>query len=188
RLCAQVSRPGLGADERRPMGNDALLEWYLTDVARRGEEVERYLATRRAIPQDVAIALRTMAWIHRAPRPVPSPEFRARVRLRLATASQGQVSEPARHPSPLNPLVLPFRRPAARFRPTLRPVAVRFAPSLRRVAVPLAAGLTLMVAVEGVFTASASALPETPLYPAKLPFEQLTVLAALTPEQQSHAH
>jgi hypothetical protein len=148
------------------MENDDLLDWYLADFARQDEDLEHYLAARPEIPREVVGALQAAAWLQRAPRPVPSPEFRARVHQRLAAAQRDKARRIADRPSIVRQLV----------------------PSLRRRAVPLAAGLTLLFVVQGVFSASATALPETPLYPAKLAFEQLAIATALTPEQQARAH
>jgi hypothetical protein len=148
------------------MENDDLLDWYLADLARQDEDLEHYLATRPDIPREVVDALQAAAWLERVPRQVPSPAFRARVHQRLAAAHRDEAGRVASRSS----------------------IVRRRVPSLRRIAVPLAAGLTLLFVVQGVFSASATALPETPLYPAKLAFEQLAVATAITPEQKARAH
>lgn len=48
--------------------------------------------------------------------------------------------------------------------------------------------LVLVFGIEGIGTAAASALPGSPLYPAKLAAESVQLLVAYTPEQQAEAH
>lgn len=110
--------------------------------------------------------LRTAARIRRAPRPVVSAEFRLRSRRRFAdlvaaeAAGQSALSRPPR----------------------------ALARALRPVAAIVLALLVVSLAVGGVQTASASALPGTPLYPAKLAAEQASLLVAFTPELRAQVH
>src|SRR5439155_27114926 len=99
-------------------------------------------------------------------RPGPSAAYRGRSRERFAALIQADTRRP----------------PSAWFR---RRAAVCF--YLRAVAAPLAASLLLLLGATGVLSASAAALPDTPLYPAKLAFEQLTILTAWTSEQKARS-
>jgi hypothetical protein len=148
------------------MRNDKQLAWHLADFDQQGGDVADYLAAQPDMPEDVADALRAAARMRQAPRPVASPELHDRIRQRLTTTSRRRALRSVRRPSIIHRLV----------------------PALRRVAVPLAAGVTLMLATQGVYIASATALPEAPLYPAKRAFERLAIVTALTPDQKAHAH
>lgn len=111
--------------------------------------------------------LRAAARVRRAPHPVVSAEFRARARARLAAITSAE-------PSPLVPQASRFeRRRTSWWRP---------------IATPIAAALGLVLVVGGIGTASASALPGTPLYPAKLAVEHVRLLVASSPEQQAQTH
>ncbi len=72
--------------------------------------------------------------------------------------------------------------------PRSRGLLSSLGPALRPLAVPVTVALVLVFGVEGIGTAAASALPGTPLYPAKLVAEQVQLLVAYSPEQQANAH
>lgn len=111
--------------------------------------------------------LRAARRVRQAPRPVVSAEFRARARARFAE----RVSADA-------------MRARARRGSFFRSFGTAFRP----IAVPVTIAVAMLFVIGTVGTASASALPGTTLYPAKLTVERLQLLLAYTPEQQTQAH
>jgi hypothetical protein len=151
------------------MGDDLLLANCLAELEDDGWDLHRVLAGHPELPESVRSALEAAAYLRRAPRPLPSPAFRAGSRQRLLELIQA------------NGLV---DRSTSRFDLLVR----RFSPRVRPLAVPIAASLVLVLAFAGAINASASALPATPLYPAKLAIERVQVLTALTPQEQARTH
>lgn len=153
-----------------PSGNDResdLLASYLAELERTGWDVEQFLASRSEVSESVQAMVRVAARVRRAPRPVPSAEFRRRARARFEArlSADGAGAE-------------------ARQSPVRKPLLA----ALRPIAVPLAAVLAMALVAGGIGTASASALPGSPLYPAKLAIEQARLLVASTPEEQVQTH
>ena len=146
--------------------NDLLIN-CLAELDQRGWDVEEYLADRPDLSESLRAMLRAAARLHDVPRPLATAEFRTRVHARFAARSA--VDDPPTRSRPAA-----FRRSAGTI---LRPLAK-----------PVAAALILAFAFGGVRTASASALPGTPLYPAKLAVEQIQLFVAYTPELQTDAH
>lgn len=143
-----------------------LLASYLTELEQLGWAVEDMVNAHPELTDSLRSALRAAARVRQAPVPVPSAEFRARARAHFAQ-----------------------RVPAKAVRATRRRgFSLPVGSILRPIAVPVAAALLLIFAFGGISTAAASALPGTPLYPAKLIVERVQLLVAYTPEQQAAAH
>jgi hypothetical protein len=143
-----------------------LLASYLAELDQRGWAVEDLLNAHPELSDSLRSALRAAARVRQAPVPVPSAEFRARARAHFAERVSADVARRTRRRG--------FRLSAGSI---LRPIAV-----------PVAVALVLAFAFGGISTAAASALPGTPLYPAKLVVERVRILVAYTPEQQAAAH
>src|SRR5262249_9891879 len=144
-----------------------LLASCLAELERQGWDLDQVLARHPDLPESVQESLRAAAWLRRAPQPMPSAAFRARSRDRLEALIRADAGRPASR----------WIRLHALMRPMVRPIAA-----------PLAATLLLVFEVAGVWNASAAALPDTPLYPAKLAIEQVQLLVAVTPQQKTEAY
>lgn len=153
-----ATRPGARDEE--------LLTDCLADLDRRGWDLDSFLLERPEISRSLGELLRAAALTRQAPPPVPSPAFRARSRQRVARW--------AAQPRPVRPRWQRMRTSALR--------------SARPITVPLAAGLLLLFGVSGVWSASAEAMPSSPLYSAKLAFEQVQLATAFSPERRIEAH
>src|SRR5579875_2571141 len=150
----------------RPASPADRLASALAELDQRGWDLDAFLSEHGDLTPAVEAALRAAARVRRAPRPVPSPAFRARAQARFAVHvlhDRGQT--PWRH----------------------RLVGLLM-PAARSVAAACAAALVLALALSGIRTASASALPGSPLYPAKLAVEQINLLVAISPDARAQAH
>jgi hypothetical protein len=150
----------------RPASPADRLASALAELDQQGWDLDAFLSEHGDLTPTVEAAIRAAARVRRAPRPVPSPEFRARAQARFAVHvlhDRGQT---------------PWRR---------RLVGLLM-PAARSVAAACAAALVLVFALSGIRTASASALPGSPLYPAKLAVEQINLLVAISPDARAQAH
>lgn len=150
------------------MRDEEILASSLADLDRSGDDVSTYLSQHVELPSSVQAALRAVEWLQQAPRPTPSPEFRDRARRNFAA----RVGHAERSGEPFGRFLLRVFSPFP----------------LRAAAVPLAAALFVAVGTAGLYTASAAALPNMPLYSAKLAFDEIRVFTAFTPEQKARAH
>jgi hypothetical protein len=146
-----------------------LLTECLAEIEERGWDLDALLVERADLSSEIRESLLAAQTVRLCPPPAVSDAFRARSRARLVSFIQAEAMCSRR------------RSPVERLRDALSPI-------LGRLVAPGAAALFLVVGTAGVWSASASALPSAPLYPAKVAFEQLRVLAALTPDQQAAAH
>jgi Domain of unknown function (DUF5667) len=146
-----------------------LLTECLAEIEDRGWDLDALLVERADLSSEIRESLLAAQTVRLCPPPAVSDAFRARSRARLVSFIQAEAICSRR------------RSPVERLRDALSPI-------LGRLVAPGAAALLLVVGTAGVWSASASALPSAPLYPAKVAFEQLRVLAALTPDQQAAAH
>lgn len=146
------------------MRNAELLTSYLVELDRRGWDLDAFI---RQHP-DISVALREMLSaaerLRRVSRPAPSEAFRQRSRRRLAAAIA--------RPSPQRR----WNRLGAAWRP-YRPLIA-----------PVAAGLLIVFGLGGVWSASATALPNSFLYPAKLAIERAELITALSPASRAEVH
>lgn len=148
------------------MRDDELLDSLLDEFTRFDGDVETFLSHHPSLPSSVASSLRASAWLAAAPGPTPSPEFRLRARQNFVAT------------------LVERRERRSRWSQVLE----RFAPSLRAASIPLGVALALSIGTAGVYTVSAQALPDQPLYSAKLAFDQIRVFAALTPREKAQVH
>ncbi|MGH2457823.1 MAG: DUF5667 domain-containing protein [Chloroflexota bacterium] len=140
-----------------------LLARCLADLDERGWDLDDYLAGRPEIPASMRVLLQAAAQVQRAPRPAASAELRARLAARLAAD-----------------------------RPPRRSAGNGWLRSLQDALVPVTASvgavLVLAAVIGGIGTASATSLPGTPLYPAKIAVESVQLFAAYSPELQAQTH
>jgi hypothetical protein len=141
----------------------------LAELDRSGWKVGEYLATRSDLPESMRLSLQAAGMVRGLPRPVPSDAFRARSRSHLITFIQNQA----------------FQNPTRNRQARIQQAVGRF---LRPVLVPVAAVALVLSGSAGVWSASASSLPGTPLYGAKLAIERFQLLTAFTPDQQLSVH
>jgi Domain of unknown function (DUF5667) len=146
-----------------------LLTECLAEIEDRGWDLQALLVERADLSSEIRASLRAAQTVRLCPPPAVSDAFRARSRTRLISFIQAEA------------ICARSRSPVERLRDALSPI-------FGRLVAPGAAALFLVVGTAGAWSASASALPSAPLYPAKVAFEQLRVLAALTPDQQAAAH
>lgn len=141
-----------------------LLTNYLVELDRRGWDLDEFVGEHPEMSVALADMLRTADYVRRAAKPVPSDAFRQRSRRRLAawTARQAPRRRWYRLPATWRP-----------YRPLLAPVA---------------AGLLIVFGLGGAWSASASALPNSPLYPAKLAIERAELFTAIGPDRRAEVH
>ncbi|HEX5417975.1 MAG TPA: DUF5667 domain-containing protein, partial [Chloroflexota bacterium] len=137
---------------------------YLVELDRRGWDLESFLAEHPEVSAALGELLRTADRVRRASPPAPSEAFRLRSRRRLAVA---------------------MARPAPRRRWYRIGSHWR---DYRPLVAPVAAGLLIVLGLGGVWSASASALPSSPLYSAKLVMEQAALVTAITPDRRAVVH
>jgi hypothetical protein len=141
-----------------------LLTKYLVELDSRGWDVAAFVSQHPDMSAALRHMLRVAARVRRAPAPTVSEAFRQRSRRRLAAA----MARP------------PTRRRWSRLGTTWRPY--------RPLIAPIAAGLLVVFGLGGVWSASATALPSSPLYPAKLAIERAELATALSPDRQAEVH
>ncbi len=155
------------ADRTEDAHEPELLARCLNDLDERGWNLGEYLSGKPDLPASVPVLLRAAGEVRGFPKPTASSEFRARARARFESRLQAGTSRP-------------------RWFDRARRLAPRGA--LAPIAAAAAAVLLLGVTVGGVGTASASSLPGTPFYPAKLVLEQIQLFVAYSPELEAQTH
>src|SRR5579859_1355716 len=141
----------------------------LADLDQNGWAIADYLSAQHDAPESLRLSLQAAGRIRALPRPSPSEAFRARSRGHLVTFIQNGALR---------------SRPRSRFARLRQAFGSLFKPILA----PMAAAILVLGGSAGVWSASASALPGSPLYPAKIGIEQMQLLTAFTPDQQVWVH
>src|ERR1035437_2738235 len=141
----------------------------LADLDRSGWNLGEYVAARPELPDSIRVSLVAAGRVQILPRPTPSEAFRDRSRAHLVTFIQNEA------------LLAPTRTHQARIRRAIDSL-------FRAILAPVAAALLILGGSAGVWSASAGALPGTPLYGAKIGIERIQLLTAFTPAQQVSVH
>lgn len=145
------------------------LSTYLAELDRNGWTLAEYVAAHPDLSADILCGIRAAGRVRAASRPMVSASFRARSRSHLVT----YIQQDALRETPRSL----WRRSLVVARRILRPLLV-----------PVTAALLLLSGGVGLWSASSGALPQSPLYSAKLAFEQVDLLTAFTAQQQIAVH
>jgi len=153
-----------GIAKPRDARDASLLGTYLVDLDRRGWDLDAFVKERPDMSASLQAMLRSADQVRHASNPVASEAFQSRSRERLWAA---------------------MARPGPRRRLALVGPHWRYP---RPLIAPVAAGLLVVLGLGGVWSASAEALPNTPLYSAKLIFEQAQLITAVSPDRRAEVH